>query len=36
MTQELIPLTISAIGNEEQKTVNARDLHAFLESENPF
>ena len=36
MTQELIPLTISAIGNEEQKTVNARDLHAFLEIGKDF
>lgn len=36
MTQELIPLTISAIGNEEQKTVNARDLHAFLEVKTRF
>lgn len=36
MTQELIPLTVSAIGNEEQKTVNARDLHAFLEIGKDF
>lgn len=36
MTQELIPLTISAIGNEEQKTVNARDLHAFLKVKTRF
>ena len=36
MTEELIPLTVSAIGNEEQKTVNARDLHAFLEVKTRF
>lgn len=36
MTQELIPLTIATIGTEEQKTVNARDLHAFLEVKSRF
>ena len=36
MLKELIPLTVSAIGNEEQKTVNARDLHAFLEVGKDF
>lgn len=36
MLKELIPLTVSAIGNEEQKTVNARDLHAFLEIGKDF
>lgn len=36
MTQELIPLTVATIGTEEQKTVNARDLHAFLEVGKDF
>lgn len=36
MTQELIPLTVATIGTEEQKTVNARDLHAFLEIGKDF
>lgn len=36
MTNELIPLTVAIIGNEEQKTVNARDLHAFLEVGKDF
>lgn len=36
MTQELIPLTVAIIGTEEQKTVNARDLHAFLEIGKDF
>lgn len=36
MLKELIPLTVSALGNEEQRTVNARDLHAFLEVKTRF
>ena len=36
MTQELIPLTVATIGTEEQKTVNARDLHSFLEVKSRF
>ena len=36
MTQELIPLTVATIGTEAQKTVNARDLHAFLEVKTRF
>lgn len=33
---ELIPLTVATIGTEEQKTVNARELHAFLEVKSEF
>ena len=33
---ELISLTQSAINGELQQTVNARELHAFLESKQDF
>ena len=33
---ELISLTQSAINGELQQTVNARELHAFLESKQAF
>ena len=33
---ELIKLTQSAINGELQQTVNARELHAFLESKQDF
>lgn len=33
---ELIPLTTATIGTKEQKTVNARELHAFLEVKSEF
>ena len=34
--KELIPLTTASIGDESQQTVNARELHAFLEVKSEF
>ena len=34
--QELIKITQEQVGNEDRKTVNARDLHEFLESKQIF
>ena len=34
--KELIPLTPASIGDEKQQTVNARELHAFLEVKTAF
>lgn len=36
MTNELIPLSTSAIGGQQIQTVNARELHAFLEVKSKY
>ncbi len=35
-TNQIIPLSVSDIGEEQQQTVNARELHAFLEVKTRF
>ncbi len=35
-TKTLIPLTVAEVNGEQQQTVNARDLHAFLEVKTTF